>query len=130
VDLRLTKENITGEQFVPGRERLWAKHPDREKFLLSLGNAKYYSKPVVKQGLAAHREFRLVPLPASSPHLKLIEGWWKFLRRKTLHCGHKTFEAMQAGVAEVLGHLDDYRHELAMLRTEGFHIVEMQEAVA
>jgi hypothetical protein len=21
----------------------------------------------------------LVPLPASSPHLNLIEGWWKFL---------------------------------------------------
>ncbi|MBV8576278.1 MAG: IS630 family transposase, partial [Acetobacteraceae bacterium] len=57
VDLRLTKENITGEQFVKLLEKLLAKHPDTEKFILYLDNAKYYSKSVVKEWLAAHREF-------------------------------------------------------------------------
>src|SRR3954453_6756600 len=59
VDLRLTKENIPGEQFVKLLEALRAKHPGTEKFLLYLDNARYYSKSCVKAWLAAHREFRL-----------------------------------------------------------------------
>src|SRR3954454_6592449 len=51
VDLRLTKENVTGEQFVKPLEALRAKHPDTEKFLLYLDNARYYSKPCVKEWL-------------------------------------------------------------------------------
>ena len=41
---------------------------------------------------------------------------------------HKTFEAMQAAVSEVLDHLPDYRKELHTLMTERFHIVP-KEAV-
>ena len=130
VDLRLTKENITGEQFVKLLEALRAKHPETEKFLLYLDNAKYYSKPVVKEWFAAHPEFRLVPLPAYSPNLHLIERLWRFLRKTALNRWHRTFEAMQAAVAEVLDHLDDYRGELVTLMTERFQIVEVQDAVA
>ena len=130
VDLRLTKENITGEQFVKLLEALRAKHPDTEKFLLYLDNARYYSKPCVKEWLARHREFRLVPLPAYSPNLNLIERLWKFLRKKALNRWHKTFEGMQAAVAEVLDRLGDYRDELSTLMTERFAIVEVEPAVA
>jgi transposase len=130
VDLRLTRENITGEQFVKLLEALRAKHPDTEKFLLYLDNARYYSKPCVKEWLANHREFRLVPLPAYSPNLNLIERLWKFLRKKALNRWHKTFEAMQGAVAEVLDRLGDYRDELATLMTERFAIVEVDQAVA
>jgi transposase len=129
VDLRLTKENITGEQFVKLLEKLRAKHPDTEKFLLYLDNARYYSKPCVKEWLAAHREFRLVPLPAYSPNLNLIERLWRFLRKTALNRWHKTFEAMQEAVAAVLDHLDDYRGELVTLMTERFQIVEVPDAV-
>jgi transposase len=124
VDLRLTKENITGEQFVKLLEALRAKHPETEKFILYLDNARYYSKPVVKGWLAAHREFRLVFLPAYSPNLNLIERLWKFLRKAALNRWHKTFEEMQAAVAGVLNHLDRYRSELDSLMTEEFHIIE------
>src|SRR3954469_1428018 len=127
VDLRLTKENITGEQFVKLLEALRAKHPETEKFILYLGNARYYSKPVVKEWLAAHREFRLVPLPAYSPNLNLIERLWKFLRKTALNRWHKTFEEMQAAVAGVLDHLDRYRSELDSLMTEEFHILKDEE---
>jgi len=65
VDLRLTKEDITGEQFVRLLEKLLAKHPDTEEFILDLDNARYYSKPVVQEFLARHRQFRLVFLPAA-----------------------------------------------------------------
>ena len=127
VDLRLTKENITGEQFVKLLETLLAKHPDTEKFLLYLDNAKYYSKPVVKEWLARHRQFHLVFLPAYSPNLNLIERLWKFLRKKALHRWHKTFEAMQEAVAEVLDHLERYRCELEGLMSEKFHILKDEE---
>jgi transposase len=130
VDLRLTKENITGEQFVKLLEALLAKHPDTDKFLLYLDNARYYSKPCVKEWLARHRQFRLVPLPAYSPNLNLIERLWKFLRKKALNRWHVTFEGMQAAVAEVLDRLGDYRDELATLMTERFSIVEVEPAVA
>jgi transposase len=127
VDLRLTKENITGEQFVKLLEALLAKHPDTEKFILYLDNARYYSKPVVKEWLARHRQFHLVSLPAYSPNLNLIERLWKFLRKKALNRWHETFEAMQGAVAEVLDHLDRYRPELDSLMTEEFHILKDEE---
>jgi transposase len=129
VDLRLTKQNITGEQFVKLLEAMRAKHPDTEEFILYLDNAKYYSKPVVREWLARHREFRLVFLPAYSPNLNLIERLWRFLRKKALSRWHRTFEAMQEAVAEVLDHLGSYRDELATLMTERFPIVEVQKAV-
>jgi transposase len=130
VDLRLTRENITGEQFVKLLEALLARHPDTEKFLLYLDNARYYSKPCVKEWLKAHRQFRLVPLPAYSPNLNLIERLWKFLRKKAFQRWHKTFEEMQGAVAEVLDHLGDSRDELSTLMTERFAIVEVEPALA
>jgi transposase len=130
VDLRLTKENITGEQFVKLLEKLLAKHPDAEKFILYLDNARYYGKPCVKRWLAAHRQFRLVFLPAYSPNLNLIERLWKFLRKKAFRRWHVTFEGMQAAVAEVLDRLGEYRDELSTLMTERFAIVEVEQAVA
>src|SRR3954453_11437561 len=60
VDLRLTKENITGEQFVKLLEALQAKHPGTERFILYLDNARYYSKPCVKGGLGGTRGVRRV----------------------------------------------------------------------
>ena len=107
-----------------------AKHPETEKFILYLDNARYYSKPCVRAWLADHREFRLVPLPAYSPNLNLIERLWKFLRKKALNRWHKTFEATQAAVAEVLDRLGEDRAELSTLMTERFAIVEMEPAVA
>ena len=130
VDLRLTKENITGEQFVKLLEKLREKHPDTEKFIVYLDNARYYSKPCVKEWLTAHREFRLVPLPAYSPNLNLIERLWKFLRKKALNRWHKTFEEMQSAVGGVLDRLGEYRDELSTLMTERFAIVEVEPAVA
>jgi transposase len=127
VDIRLTKENITGEQFVKLLEKLLAQHPETEKFILYLDNAKYYSKPVVKEWLANHRQFHLVFLPAYSPNLNLIERLWKFLRKLALNRWHKTFEAMQAAVAEVLDHLERYRCELDSLMSEKFHILKDEE---
>jgi transposase len=127
LDLRLTRDNINGEQFVNLLRLLRATHPETERFVLYLDRARYYSKPVVKAWLQRHREFQLEPLPTYSPNLNLIERLWKFLRKKALSRWHPSFEAMQEAVSEVLDHLGDYRAELETLLVEEFHIVEKQE---
>jgi transposase len=124
LDLRLTRDNINGEQFVNLLRLLRACHPETERFLLYLDNAKYYSKPVVQEWLRRHPEFQLEPLPTYSPNLNLIERLWKFLRNKALSRWHPTFASMQDAVAKVLDHLDQYRDELSTLMVEKFHIVE------
>jgi transposase len=123
LDLRLTRENINGEQFVNLLRLLRATHPETERFVLYLDRARYYGSQVVKDWLRRHPEFELEPLPTYSPNLNLIERLWKFLRKWALSRWHKTFEAMQAAVSEVLDHLADYRKELDTLMTENFHIV-------
>src|SRR5215472_7726434 len=123
LDLRLTRDNVNGEQFVNLLRLLRATHPETERFVLYLDRARYYGSPVVKDWLRRHPEFDLEPLPTYSPNLNLIERLWKFLRKRALSRWHQTFEAMQAAVSEVLDHLSDYREELDTLMTEKFHIV-------
>jgi transposase len=127
VDLRLTRDNINGEQFVNLLRLLRTQHPETERFLLYLDRAKYYSKPVVQEWLQRHPEFQLEPLPTYSPNLNLIERLWKFLRRQALSRWHPTFESMQAAVSAVLDHLENYRDELDTLLVEQFHILPKAE---
>jgi transposase len=127
LDLRLTRDNINGEQFVNLLRLLRAVHPEAERLVLYLDRARYYGAPVVKAWLRRHPEFELVPLPTYSPNLNLIERLWKFVRKEALSRWHPTFEAMQEAVSGVLDHLEDYRAELATLMVEEFHIVEKQE---
>jgi transposase len=126
LDLRLTRDNINGEQFVNLLRLLRERHPEVKKFILYLDNAAYYGKPVVLEWLKRHPGFHLEPVPPYSPNLNLIERLWKFLRQKALTRWHKTFEAMQEAVAEVLDHLSQYRGELATLMVEEFHIIDKQ----
>jgi transposase len=77
--------------------------------------------------LRRHPEFRLEPVPPYSPNVNLIERLWKFLKQKALSRWHKTFEAMQQAVSEVLDHLDEYRDELATLMVDKFDIIEKAE---
>ena len=84
---------------------------------------------MVKEWLAHHPEFHLKFLPAYSPNLNLIERMWKLLRKKAFTRWHKTFEAMEEAVAEVLDHLEDYRDELTTLMTEKFQRHPQAKAV-
>jgi transposase len=122
LDLRVTRDNINGQQFVNLLRLLRANHPEATKFILYLDNARYYHAGVVQEWLARHPEFHLEPLPAYSPNLNLIERLWKLLRKEAFTRWHKTFEAMEAAVSEVLDHLEDYREELATLMTERFQL--------
>ena len=128
IDYRLTRDNINGEQFVNFLRLLRSTHPQTERFILYVDGARYYDCPVVKAWLKRHPEFHLSAIPAYSPNVNLIERMWKFMRAKALSRWHKTFEDMQAAVAAVLDHLEDYRGELRTLMTETFPIIA-EEAI-
>jgi transposase len=127
LDLRLTRDNINGEQFVNLLRLLKERHPQTRRFILYLDNAAYYGKPLVLEWLGRHPEFRLEPVPPYSPNVNLIERLWKFLKQKALSRWHPTFEAMQAAVSEVLDHLDKHGEELATFMVDEFHVIEKQE---
>lgn len=126
VDIRLTKENITGEQFVRLLEELLAQHPETEKFILYLDNAKYYSKPVVKEWLANHRQFHLVFLPAYSPNLNLIERLWRFVRKQSLDSTYyEDFEHFRTAIDGCLDDLSTvHKGEMETLLTHKFQMFE------
>jgi hypothetical protein len=126
--LRLTRDDINGEQFVNLLRLLRAAHPGVERFALYVDGARYFAAPVVKAWLRRHPEFHLGSLPKYSPDLNLIERPWKSLRKRALGRWHKTFEAMQAAVSEALDHLPDCRGELGTLMAQDFHTVA-QEAI-
>ena len=130
LDLRLTRENINGQQFVNFLRLLRASHPETTRFILYLDNARYYHAAVVQEWLARHAEFHLEFLPAYSPNLNLIERLWKLLRKKAFTRWHKTFEEMETAVSEVLDHLENYEKELTTLMTEKFQRHPRAKAVA
>jgi len=127
VDYRLTRDNVNGEQFVNFLRVIREAYPQAKKIILYVDGAKYYSKPVVKEWLARHPQFLLSKIPAYSPNCNLIERLWKFMKEKALSKWHKTFEDMQAAVADVLGNLQRYRAELTTRMTENFHILNDED---
>ena len=50
LDLRLSRDNINGQQFVNFLRLLRASHPETKRFILYLDNAKYYHAEVVREG--------------------------------------------------------------------------------
>jgi transposase len=127
LDIRLTRDNINGEQFVNLLRVLRERHPETKRFILYVDGAKYYDAPVVRDWLQRHPGFQLKILPPYSPNLNLIERLWKFLRKKAFCRGYDSFEAMQRGVSAVLDHLEQYQAQLDTLMTEDFHILHPQD---
>jgi transposase len=127
LDIRLTRDNINGEQFINLLRVLLERHPGTKKFILYLDNAAYYSKAIVKEWLARHPAFHLKFLPPYSPNLNLIERLWKLLRKEAFCRSYDSFAAMQQGVSSVLDHLEKYHSQLDTLMTEEFHIFHPQD---
>ena len=127
VDLRLTKENITGEQFVKLLEALLAKHPETEKFLLYLDNARYYSKPCVKEWLAAPSA---VPAGAAAGLLAQPEPDRAAVEVPEEEGAEPLAQDVRGdagGGGRGAGSPGSYHAELDSLMTEEFHILKDEE---
>lgn len=88
-----------------------------------LDNAGYHGSAEVKNYLSNSR-IRLVPLPARSPNLNLIERLWKLLKKKVVYnkCYEKYKDFRDACVNFFLN-LKTYEGELASLMNDDFEII-------
>jgi hypothetical protein len=60
--------------------------------ILTIDNAPWHQGAGIAEMLAAHPHLQLYRLPSYSPHLNLIERFWRVLRRRATH--NRLFTAM------------------------------------
>ena len=126
LDIRLTRDNINGEQFVNLLRVLCERHPRPRRSSCTWTTPSITTLPTCVNGWR-HPVFQLKFLPPYSPNLNLIERLWKFLRKEAFCRSYDSFEEMQRGVSAVLDHMEKYHPQLDTLMTEDFHVVHSQD---
>jgi transposase len=117
-----TKENINAESMKQLADKLVAAHPECERIVLIVDNAKYNHARLLKEHLAG-TAVELKHLPAYSPNLNLIERLWNWLKEEVMRDHfHETFAEFVAAVKDFLAALPSQREKLRRLLSERFHI--------
>ena len=133
LDVRSSVNNVNGQTLIDLMMVMMAKHPEVKTFYIYLDNAKYNHAKLAKAWIEEQKlkgvTFVLAHLPTYSPNLNLIERLWKFLRKHAMRSWYRTFEEMQAAIAQVLDHLDEHDEELDTLMTEHFRLVPRKEEI-
>jgi transposase len=118
IDIRGT-DNVNGETLQQLIDKIRARHPEAERIILILDNARYNHAKIVREHVE-NTCVELLFLPSYSPNLNLIERLWRFFKGKVMTEYHETFEKFVAEVDKVLDNLAEYADELATLMTEKF----------
>jgi len=121
IDLRGT-DNVNGETLQKLIDQIRARHPEAERIILILDNARYNHAKIVRQHIE-QTNVELEFLPSYSPNLNLIERLWGFLKDKVMTTYHPSFEEFVEAIDKVLDNLDVYADALASLMTEKFEIL-------
>jgi transposase len=121
IDIRGT-DNVNGGTLQQLIDKIQACHPEAERIILILDNARYNHAKLVQQHIE-NTNVELLFLPSYSPNLNLIERLWRFLKDEALTVYHETFDQFVDAIDKVLDHLDEYATELASLMTERFEIL-------
>jgi transposase len=121
IDIRGT-DNVNGGTLQQLIDKIQACHPEAERIILILDNARYNHAKLVQEHIK-DTTVELLFLPSYSPNLNLIERLWRFLKDEVLTVYHETFDQFVNAIDKVLDHLDEYTTELASLMTERFEIL-------
>jgi transposase len=63
-----------------------------KRVVLTIDNAPWHRGPLIDEALAQNPHLELYRLPSYSPHLNVIERFWKKLRRRATH--NRLFDAL------------------------------------
>jgi len=121
IDIRGT-DNVNGGTLQQLIDKIQARHPEAERIILILDNARYNHAKLVQQHIK-DTTVELLFLPSYSPNLNLIERLWRFLKDEVMTVYHETFDQFVKAIDKVLNHLDEYATELTSLMTEKFEIL-------
>jgi len=122
IDIRSATENVNGETVKMLIDEIRARHPEANRIILILDNARYNHAKIVRQHIE-NTTVELLFLPSYSPNLNLTERLWRFLKDKVMTAYHESFEQFVGEVDKVLDNLEGYADELASLMTEKFEIL-------
>jgi transposase len=98
-------------------DKIRAQHPDAERIILFLDNARYNHARLVSDHIA-DTNVELHFLPAYSPNLNLIERLWRFVKDEVPDTYYESFEQFIAAIDTTLDNLGQYADRLASLMTE------------
>ena len=122
IDIRSATENVNEETVKALIDEIRARHPEANRLILILDNARYNHAKIVRQHIE-NTTVELLFLPSYSPNLNLTERLWRFLKDKVMTAYHESFDLFVGEVDKVLDNLEGYVDELASLMTEKFEIL-------
>jgi transposase len=115
-------DNVNAETLQQLIDKIRTRHPQAQRILLILDNARYNHARLVQDHIAA-TNVELHFLPAYAPNLNLIERLWRFVKDEVLAIYHETFAQFTAAIDKLLDNLTQYADQLATLMTEQFEIL-------
>lgn len=115
-------ENVNAETLQRLIDKMRTRHPQAQRILLILDNARYNHARLVQDHIAT-TNVELHFLPAYAPNLNLIERLWRFVKDEVLAIYHETFALFTAAIDKLLDNLAQYADQLATLMTEQFEIL-------
>jgi transposase len=117
-------QRINAQSTIQLFEKLQRKQPFGKIFFIS-DNARYYRAKILKEYLKKHRRIKIIPLPAYSPNLNLIERLWHFYKKNVLYNEYyETLQEMRETTLKFFKGLKYYHEELRSLMTENFNIID------
>lgn len=97
-------------------------HPSLSKIFIFSDNAKYYYSQAIKTYLKDSR-IELIPLPAYSPNLNLIERLWRLLKKEVLYSKYyEKFSGFKNAIFNFFENINEKKEELDTLMTEKFQL--------
>lgn len=116
-------ETIDAASTIALFKQLEEHYPSAKRIIVICDNARYYKSRLVSEYLEQSR-IAMLPLPAYSPNLNLIERFWKFFKRQVLYNQYyETFALFKQACQAFFANLDQHVPDLRRLMTEKFQII-------
>ena len=103
-----------------------AAHPDKSRIYVICDNARYDKNKELRAWLADKPIYQVF-LPPYSPHLNLIERFWKYLRQQIINTPfYRTKGQFRTVVLDFFDRIPEFGQDLTSRLTRKFHIIDAQ----